>query len=464
MSLHVTLYQFAKDRSSTKQPINEAVLWEGECVLKERTSVTHPTLLLDFNDGTTTIPWNYAYIPDFRRYYFVTDWTNIRGTLWEVSLSVDVMASYKVQLENQYQFVERASAYNNQDLFDALVIGTNNVTTNRTQEDSPWRSPGGQTWAVEILGNGNSQFYYFYSSGAYNDFISYIFSDEYVDSIFPDWQELYPQVKAQLNPLQYIGSVRKYPVTLPGIIDVGEIYVGYGRVPVNASLGQPAAAVSHNMAITFPRHPQGISFLNNAPYSEYELWYPPFGTIPIDAGLVANNPTIQTMLRIDVNTGQGRLDVFAGSPWHSVGIVTAQIGMNVAISNTVNQGVGSIGLISQGVGMVTAALTGNIPGALNAANNTLQNVVGNLTPKITATGSNTGSAGFSGEVSAMSRFQHVVTPDYQRVGYPAYRHTTPKILGSGYIQCRGAHVEILDAYESEKTEIENIMNGGFYYE
>lgn len=74
-------------------------------VLKEQSSIINPVVLI--RADTTIMEYNYAEIDTFKRKYFVTDIKNVRNDLWEVSLHVDVLYSYKdVLLQNDY-FVER---------------------------------------------------------------------------------------------------------------------------------------------------------------------------------------------------------------------------------------------------------------------------------------------------------------------------------------------------------------------
>lgn len=74
-------------------------------VLKEQSSIINPVVLI--RADTTIMEYNYAEIDTFKRKYFIIDIKNVRNDLWEVSLHVDVLYSYKdVLLQNDY-FVER---------------------------------------------------------------------------------------------------------------------------------------------------------------------------------------------------------------------------------------------------------------------------------------------------------------------------------------------------------------------
>lgn len=85
-------------------------------VLKEQSSIINPVVLI--RTDTAIMEYNYAEIDTFKRKYFVTDIKNVRNDLWEVSLHVDVLYSYKdVLLQNDY-FVERNQYDFNEELPD----------------------------------------------------------------------------------------------------------------------------------------------------------------------------------------------------------------------------------------------------------------------------------------------------------------------------------------------------------
>lgn len=60
--------------------------------LKEETSVTNPAIMMEIENPTG---FNYAYIPEFGRYYFIDDMVSVRTGLWKISMKVDVLESFK---------------------------------------------------------------------------------------------------------------------------------------------------------------------------------------------------------------------------------------------------------------------------------------------------------------------------------------------------------------------------------
>lgn len=63
--------------------------------LRGETSVTNPVILMEIDNPTI---YNYAHIPEFKRYYFITDMISIRKGLWRISMKVDVLESFKTSI------------------------------------------------------------------------------------------------------------------------------------------------------------------------------------------------------------------------------------------------------------------------------------------------------------------------------------------------------------------------------
>ena len=93
--MQIGFTHFSKRENSTKIPaLDTFTFFDG--VFKPQSGILNPTLLLTLQgaDGSPLNPvnWNYAYIPDFERYYYVKDWVTNNGQ-WAVFLSVDVIGT-----------------------------------------------------------------------------------------------------------------------------------------------------------------------------------------------------------------------------------------------------------------------------------------------------------------------------------------------------------------------------------
>lgn len=89
-------------------------------VLREACSLISPSINVQLN----YIPnFNYVYIPIFNRYYYVTNVTSIRKDLWEISLDIDVLMTYRDGIKKLDAFVVRNEhTYNDFLIDDRRVI------------------------------------------------------------------------------------------------------------------------------------------------------------------------------------------------------------------------------------------------------------------------------------------------------------------------------------------------------
>lgn len=71
--------------------------------LREETSILEPTIILEYISQN----FNYIFIEEFNRYYFVDDIIIISNKLMSISLSVDVLMSYKDEIKELNGFVLR---------------------------------------------------------------------------------------------------------------------------------------------------------------------------------------------------------------------------------------------------------------------------------------------------------------------------------------------------------------------
>lgn len=72
--------------------------------LKEGCSVLSPSVVLT---GENLSGFNYAYIPQFSRYYFIKEITSVKSGLWEISMRVDVLESYKDSIKENTAILKR---------------------------------------------------------------------------------------------------------------------------------------------------------------------------------------------------------------------------------------------------------------------------------------------------------------------------------------------------------------------
>ena len=75
------------------------------CLLKDSTSILDPVIILQTSDAIYS--FNYMYIPDFGRYYFIKDIKSLNNNRWEISAHVDVLETYKSKILSNSAVIKR---------------------------------------------------------------------------------------------------------------------------------------------------------------------------------------------------------------------------------------------------------------------------------------------------------------------------------------------------------------------
>lgn len=82
--------------------------------LRGETNVINPEILIEHTNPTG---YNYAYIPEFNRYYFINEFTAVRNGLWRVRLAVDVLETYKTQIKQMPAIIDKQQNKGNSNLY-----------------------------------------------------------------------------------------------------------------------------------------------------------------------------------------------------------------------------------------------------------------------------------------------------------------------------------------------------------
>ena len=80
--------------------------------LKTKMSIIKPYILLH-NSNINFADYNYCYIDDFDRYYFIDDIMIETNNLFELKLSEDVLMSFNADIKKMSVEITQASIYNN---------------------------------------------------------------------------------------------------------------------------------------------------------------------------------------------------------------------------------------------------------------------------------------------------------------------------------------------------------------
>lgn len=91
-----------KNRMDKSAYLTEIIQSTG--TLRRAASIISPEFEFIYNK----VPdFNYVYIPNFNRYYFIDNIVSLRNNVWTLSLSVDVLMSFKEQIKECDAFITR---------------------------------------------------------------------------------------------------------------------------------------------------------------------------------------------------------------------------------------------------------------------------------------------------------------------------------------------------------------------
>lgn len=459
MSIDVNFYTFNKKPNSTKRPSGEATTYK--CNLIEPTSFTAPDIALIVPAKPTA--YNYAYIPEFSRYYYIQDWAYSAG-LWRASLSVDVLASYRNYIGSQKQYILRSAAASDGNIVDTLYPTKNSPKTVFSYSediggDNPFKS--NFTEGVYIVGIINSDSgaigcvsYYVFTNAQFRAFCNVLMGT--ADWAYTGIEEIGEELtKVLFNPFQYVASCIWLPV--PNVSTggaVGEIPYGWWTLSVGASRfgGSPRLAPAN---FTIPKHPQSGrgAYLNGSPFSRYSLSWPCFGQFALDPDIMGVSTNLYAQCFIDPVSGIGTLNIMTDKA--SLITTQAQVGVQIQIAQMAANYGGAAGSI---INTITNAVTGNIGGVLSS----IGDAVSNAMPQVTTMGRNGGAGSYLFPPVLNSTFYEVVDDDNEHLGRPLCRDLVPSSI-PGYMLCADVELEI-PCTHSELENIVSIMESGFYYE
>lgn len=110
----------------------------SDVLLKRDTSILRPVLVV--NSVQDIYIYNYMYISEFGRYYFIDDIRSVNNNMWEISAHVDVLETYSAEILANTAVLRRQEKKFNLYLDDPEFKTYNNerVQTKRFKGTSGW--------------------------------------------------------------------------------------------------------------------------------------------------------------------------------------------------------------------------------------------------------------------------------------------------------------------------------------
>lgn len=466
--MNVQFYVHNKRINSLKLPTDGVTI---ACVLKDNCSVTSPVLELKIAEHPT---YNYAYISDFGRYYYVNDWTYYRG-VWSCTLSVDVLTSWRANILATNAFVEYSSSNYSMDYTDNRIMSTQEKEISVSEMPttlSVFNSTGCYILSVistDANGYNGACAVYALTQSQLAEFSATITAEDFLDGI---WEGI---KNAFNNPFEAIVSCRWIPFSVSDLSGTDKnIFVTYADSGVQGKL-LTSNFKGQRFSMPLPRLGTNASFLDVSPFVSATLYLPFIGTVPLDIDAYYKSDTFSVDMQCDVVTGDivytvgSSFNTFtstysgncatqiplSNNAMDSIGMITSTSGViGGIVSTVVGIATKKTKLVAKGLGAAGIGSVGNVRSAEvhTQTNGALSSRIGariSLTPRI---------------VVMRSKVLETVqgTSRIATFGLPCYKTLQLSTL-DGYCQCNGASVTA-PATDTELETINDLVNSGIYIE
>ena len=462
MALTVKFYSVSKAVNSTALPTGEPMA-EYECRMLDACSILRPVILLNVGPQANPTGANYCYIPEYNRYYWVSDWTVNRGQ-WAATLSIDPLASWKEEIGNTFQYVLRSSSAFNGYVQDTMypALSKCSIQTVPVKENPFANTLAGGEYVVGVVGKSGTGMgavnYYVMTPAQFLAFGEKLYGDT---AIYDIPAEEIAAFKAQFNPLQYIVYCQWFPFTLPkgsarSTVDFGwwELSCQCNNIPESPVFGKVAT-------FSIPNHPQSSRglYLNKSPYSRYILHFGPFGDIPLDSTYFPDGDDrgFNANMSVDMVTGLGTLRITTGGGYAA--IVRGKVGVDISLAQISVDYKGATVSAVEAIG--SAILTGGaslLTGGLSGISNSIDSTI----PQVRSSGSNGSLVDFNYLPQLECQFFEIAAEDNERLGRPLCARRKINTL-SGFLQTVDTELEI-PATSGEIDMIKSYMEGGMHFD
>ena len=416
----IFLYYNKSERIRITKDLVEVVSLDG--TLREPTSLVDPVITIQIDQVTG---YNYCYIPEFERGYFIQDIISIRTGLVELHCHVDVLSTYSSQLitltaivsrnENQYNEwlvdnravlgrLEENNTFINTNLFNRRMCGENGyntvvtVTTSETINENYEVKP---KQANEVTTPNN-----FIHFGSYVRMYSK-YKRKYLFNCLPygyrlDVEGLQWIIEKAAKDDKFasnILSIVSFPFSLrhaaieqeENIKDLDKLFVGeytYEKTLIgedNATFYTISEATNRTFSLATIKISDVVTYNNRSkytlfkPYSTFLIYLPYYGWVDIDNEFIYNHfdEDIKIDYCINDETGTCCAYIYVSPSNITIKSITFQLGIKNALtySNYTDiQAQQANTIIGKTIGIVGGFLmagasfaTGNIPGFIASA-------------------------------------------------------------------------------------------------
>lgn len=484
----ITFYATGEKRNKLSKTLGTGTQLTG--TMREPASLIDPVILIE----SATVPvWNYAYITEFGRYYFITEIVAEQYKMFRIAMHVDVLMSYK-GLKNGasstgiYGLKPYVTRWEGADVelpeTRIPVWSSTEMVTSTVSVSPTWE--GSSNLYKGVPGTQGLLKYFLFINAK----ITNVYPPTPLMSLFFDWNT-FDIFTTHLRDTQtllggkpitdYIVSLGALPVEPAGLSSIlgstltfdfpgfTESFTVPNRDPVEQCYYHSATATSlvpisaeWTLQISVPSLTN--SARNFAPYHKLSLRFRPFGKFELDPGIIFRNvastpTTFKVKVEVDPITGNAAL--YYGKSTANIYLGSANVAIKFPLSassySELKVASGALSLV--GAVAATIATEGAAAGSIPAA---AINAASSLIPNTSVTG---GEQFIIDEYPVVESYRKIST-DYafDYLGKPYYAEDYVYNL-SGYIEAGRVNIEgtgFSSLLDSERAELDRILKEGVY--
>lgn len=444
--MDIVFYKFNKKENSTARP--QGVGFSISGILNENTSIISPSLSIKF--GVDITGYNYAYIPDFNRFYNVVSWGYALG-LWRCDLYVDALASFKPAIGAMNNYILRSASDSNGNIIDGLYPTTPQTGILESSAPSVFND---NQFIVSYVGK----------DGLKAVLTSRNAMVTLCQSLWNTWNNIdgmNDALAAIADPFQYVSSIQKTYAPIGFWGGQGATNIVLGTVDTGAAGQEITDQEGHaEIALSVPKHPQSGDrpYLKASPYSVYSARLPGIGWISLPSEALYNAAAVTVEYFGEPASGNLRADIKVGNSVIASGTGKVNTDWGIAGASS-SPGVG--GVIGKYASALGAGILGDLADFIGKGSGIIDGA-SSATATVQQNGGMSGCVGMNEPLILQLKYQVAVTDNVEDHGRPLMAFRTINSL-SGFILCEGAHFEGV-CTQTEQSMIDNALNGGFFYE
>lgn len=437
--MKITVYNFSKRENSTKLPNVEGV--EFDVLLKENTSKYTPSFKI-YNQNML----NYNYVKWNELYYYVSDIISIGNNQWQIDCTIDVLASYRSNIASTKCFKTYSSVGYDTDIIDSRLSTVDQQTRKTSSATMYSKSIRYLLSYVTTEPTRGGSGIVCVDSGKAVQIANEISSTSLIDSLVQLQKSLQSCYDSVISCIQLPFDVSS-GVTWP-------IVLGDYNTGLTGGIPEIYKELSVNVNIPW----QFNDWRNSAPYTSLLIYLPGYGSIEL------NPDDFNGKSYINVTLGVSGLDGSGAYIVDGIVKVPVNFGVYMPMNGVAYNPLGTLSGAMSAVGNLASA---NMFGAISSAFNASLSI-------------NSRNTGNGGSYSGGSGYVNPQGFEYNQVVVTTICHNTNvepnsmteeqgrplnaiATITSGYNQCVNASVSC-NASDEIKQQINNYLNGGFYYE